>query len=73
MCLLRKVQRVPWLENCLFSVVCVCVCVCERQEYLRQEYLIIVCYVEKNLGNALPSPITDSSEIPLASVNHYRQ
>lgn len=48
-------------------------CVCERQEYLRQEYLIIVCYVEKNLGNALPSPITDSSEIPLASVNHYRQ
>ena len=69
MCLLRKVQRVPWLENCLFSVcVCVCVCVCERQEYL-----IIVHYVEKNLGNTLPSPITDSSVIPLASVNHYRQ
>ena len=60
-----------WLENCLFSVR-VSVCVCEGYNE-RQEYLIIVRYVEKTLGNTLPSPITDSSVIPLASVNHYRQ
>ena len=54
--------------------VCVCVCVCVYEGYdERQEYPIIVHHVEKNLGNTLPSPITDSSVIPLASVNHYRQ